>query len=112
MKRAPIMVLLSAVTLGACAPAPEPPNVMLLPASSAELGAFTGLPGEAVVSVARINGEDVVMYFRDGVTAQQLAASPARICAAMEEKLIGYRVEDLGQPSALPGVDKLIITCG
>ncbi|MBK4214856.1 hypothetical protein JJJ17_02840 [Paracoccus caeni] len=112
MKLAPIMVLLSMVTLAACARAPEQPNLLLLPASPEELGAFTGMPGNAVVSVARIDGQDVVIYFADRVSEQQLAASPARICASMEERLVRYEVEEIGQLSGLPGVDKLIVTCG
>ncbi len=79
--------------------------------STEALGVATGLPSNAVVAVSRVSDQYVVFYREDAVTAEQLAAAPATICANTASTVFSAEPIDLTAPEFSGGVQKMTVTC-
>ena len=81
-------------------------------ASTEALGAATGLPAEAVVAVSRTGSQYTVFYRGDAVTAEQVAAAPATICANTASTVFSADPVDTTAPQyASGGVQRMTVTC-
>lgn len=115
MKMLSAAVIASTVVLGACAPAPTTTRVetavTVASASTEALATATGLPADAIVGVSRTGSQYVVFYRDDAVTAAQLAAAPATICANTASTVFAADPIDTTAPQFASGVQRMTVTC-
>lgn len=114
MKVFPITIIASVAALGACAPQTTTrveTAVTATQASTEALGLATGLPAESIVALSRTGDQYVVFYREDAVTAEQLAAAPATICANTDATVFGAEPVDLTAPQFSGGVQRMTVTC-
>lgn len=114
MKMLSATILASTVVLGACAPDPVTrveTAVTVDSASTEALGTATGLPAEAVVAVSRTGNQYTVFYRGDAVTADQVAAAPATICANTASTVFTADPVDTTGPQFGTGVQRMTVTC-
>lgn len=114
MKMLSAAIIASTVVLGACAPEPitrVETTVSVDSASTEALGTATGLPAEAVVAVSRTGSQYTVFYRGDAVTAEQVAAAPAVICAHTASTVFSAAPVDPTGPQFSGGVQKMTVTC-
>lgn len=115
MKLLTASAIASVVVLAAC----ETPttttvtaDVNVTPASGESLAVATGLPSDAVVAVSRTGTQYVVYYREASVTAEQLAAAPATICANTASTVFSADPIDTTTPDfAGGGVQRMTVTC-
>ena len=114
MKMLSATIIASTVVLGACAPEPitrVETAVTVDQASTEALAVATGLPAEAVLGVTRTDNQYVVFYRDDAVTAEQLAAAPATICANTASTVFSADPIDTSGPQFSTGVQRMTVTC-
>ena len=115
MKMLSVAVIASTAVLGACAPEPitrVETTVTTSSVSTEALGAATGLPADAVVGVTRTGSQYTVFYRGDAVTAEQVAAAPATICANTASTVFSADPVDTTAPQyASGGVQRMTVTC-
>lgn len=114
MKMLSATIIASTVVLGACAPEPitrVETTVTTSPVDTEALGAATGLPADAVVGVTRTGNQYVVFYRDDAVTAEQLEAAPATICANTASTVFTADPIDTTGPQFASGVQRMTVTC-
>lgn len=114
MKMLSATLIASTVVLGACAPEPitrVETTVTTSSVSTEALGTATGLPADAIVGVTRTGTQYVVYYRDDAVTAEQLAAAPATICANTASTVFAADAIDTTGPQFSTGVQRMTVTC-
>ncbi|WP_207102455.1 hypothetical protein [Paracoccus shandongensis] len=114
MKMLSATLIASTVVLGACAPEPitrVETTVTTSPVDTVALGAATGLPADAVLGVTRTGSQYVVFYREEGVTAEQLADAPRRICANTASTVFSVDPIDTSAPQFGTGVQRMTVTC-
>lgn len=114
MKMLSATLVASTAVLGACAPEPVTrveTTVTVDSASTEALGAATGLPADAVVGVTRTGSQYTVFYRGDAVTAEQVAAAPATICANTASTVFAANPVDTTGPQFGTGVQRMTVTC-
>lgn len=115
MKLFPAAIVASAALVAACENPTDTTVVTPVEVASADataLSTATGLPGESVVAVSRTGSQYVVFYREEGVTAEQLADAPERICANTGSTVFAEQNVDTGGPSFQDGsVQKMTVTC-
>ena len=114
MKMLSAAIIGSTVVLGACAPEPVTrveTSVSVASVPSGALGAATGLPADAVVAASRTGNQYTVFYRGDAVTADQVAAAPAIICANTASQVFSAEAVDTSGPQFGGGVQRMTVTC-
>ncbi|MFC3630355.1 hypothetical protein ACFOM8_12960 [Paracoccus angustae] len=114
MKMLSAAIIASTVVLGACAPEPitrVETTVTTSPVDTEALGAATGLPADSVLGVTRTGNQYVVFYREEGVTAEQLADAPRRICANTASTVFTADPIDTSAPQFGTGVQRMTVTC-
>ena len=114
MKMLSAAIVASTVVLGACAPEPitrVETTVTTSPVDTEALGMATGLPADAVLGVTRTGNQYVVFYREEGVTAEQLADAPRRICANTAATVFSADPIDTSAPQFSSGVQRMTVTC-
>lgn len=114
MKMLSATIIASTVVLGACAPEPitrVETTVTTSSVSTEALGAATGLPADAVVAASRTGSQYTVFYRGDAVTADQVAAAPAIICANTASTVFSAEAVDTSAPQFGGGVQRMTVTC-
>lgn len=101
-------LLLAATLMAAGCVATEPGAQR---AVTAPIDAETGLPSAALVSRGGVDDKRMIFYRRDAISTAQLAAAPARICAAQNKRVLDSRTRPPVHPDQLPGVTILIVRC-
>lgn len=114
MKMLSAAVIASTVVLGACAPEPVTrveTAVSVNSASTEALATATGLPANAIVGVSRTGSQYLVFYREADVTAEQLAAAPAKICANTASTVFTAQPIDISGPQFGAGIQRMAVTC-
>ena len=80
-------------------------------APAKNIDAASGISRDALVSIMGIENKVVVFFIAARASQAQLAAAPAKLCAARGLRLASSEIKDLDHPASMPGVRKLVATC-
>ncbi len=93
----------------AATPQAAPQAAAMAPAKN--IDAASGISRDALVSIMGIENKVVVFFIAARASQAQLAAAPAKLCAARGLRLASSEIKDLDHPASMPGVRKLVATC-